>query len=313
MQDGARSAAKVGSSCNFAAQAVFSRHTLLPKENIMPIAAHQVLLGLIILPAVAGAAGATDKTFDQRFSAPAGSELTLVASVGSVVVVGHESRDVTIHADISGADSDSVRIDAQQHGSSIEVNARSPSGGWLRLSAPEIRFTIQIPRDCAVDLRTGGGGIEVRDLKAAVQERSAGGSVAARDITGAVTLHTSGGDIAVEHVTGELDLHTSGGGIDVSDVDGSISSHTSGGPIRIDARSNRGITAFTSGGPITVRLPADARADIDAVTTGGGISSKLSMSRTDVRDSDRLKGQINGGGDQIALHTSGGGIEITAR
>ncbi len=279
----------------------------------MPVTAHKVLLGLIIIPAATVTAWSADKAFDQRFSAPTGGELTLRATTGSVSVAGHDSRDVTIHADISGTDADSVRIDAQQHGSSIDVNAHGPSGGWLHLSGPEIRFTIEVPRDCAVDLTTGGGGIEVRDLKAGVQEKSAGGSVAARDVTGAVTLRTSGGDIAVAHITGELDLHTSGGAIDISDVDGAINSHTSGGPIRIDARANHGISATTSGGPISLRLPADARADIDAVTTGGGISSKLSMSRTDVLDSNRLKGQINGGGDQIALHTSGGGIVITAR
>jgi hypothetical protein len=279
----------------------------------MPFSSHKTLLGLIILPVVTGTAWAADRTFDQRFSAPTGSELTLDTTAGSVSVAGHDGREVTIHADIAGAKADSVRIDAKQHGSSIEVDSHAPTGGWLRLSGPEVHFVIEVPRDCAVDLTTGGGVIEVRDLTAAVREKSAGGSVAARDITGAVALNTSGGGITVAHVTGDLDLHTSGGSIDVSDVDGAIRSQTSGGGIRIDVRANHGINASTSGGPISLSLPAAARADIDARTIGGGVSSKLTMSRTDTSDPDRLKGQINGGGDQIVLHTSGGSIDISTR
>jgi hypothetical protein len=276
----------------------------------MPVITRNVLCGVFLAVGVAGTAWASDKQFDQHFTAQPGSEVRLRTDVGSISVVGHDTRDVSIHADVTGNGAEEVEIEAQQHGTEIEINGHAPG---FHLNTPQVRFTLEIPRDCATDLKTSGSGIEVRGLNAAVRGNTSGSAIQAQDIKGAVTLHSSGGAIAATHVTGDLNLDTAGGSITLADVDGAIRAQTSGGGVHVDARSNHGIAVTTAGGSITLQVPADTRADVDASTSGGHVRLQLPLTRTDLSESTRLKGQIGGGGDQIVLHTSGGGIEISAR
>ncbi|HWW20655.1 MAG TPA: hypothetical protein VNZ06_07610, partial [Steroidobacteraceae bacterium] len=80
----------------------------------------------------------------------------------------------------------------------------------------------------------------------------------------------------------------------------------------VQARSNHGIVLSTSGGPIRLMIPSDTHGTLDAETSGGHVRSQIPLSVTELSESNHLRGQINGGGDRISLHTSGGGIEIAA-
>jgi hypothetical protein len=57
-------------------------------------------------------------------------------------------------------------------------------------------------------------------------------------------------------------------------------------------------------------IPADTRGNLDAETSGGRVRTQIALSTTELSETNRLRGQINGGGNSISLHTSGGGIEI---
>jgi hypothetical protein len=58
---------------------------------------------LLPLAWVASASIAADNTFDKHFDAPAGGRLSVDTDDGSVAVVGHDSRDITIHVETEGA------------------------------------------------------------------------------------------------------------------------------------------------------------------------------------------------------------------
>lgn len=278
------------------------------------------------------AALAGQRTYDKTLNAPAGGGFTLDADVGSVSVVGHDAPEVIIHADIEGSESflNDLHIDTEQTSSGVTIKARAHTGwsGWFNFGSSRVQFTIQVPRNYPVDVRTSGGGIEVRDLNAPVRGKTSGGGINVRNVTGPVNMHTSGGGVEADHLggpailsssggpidvsdsTGNLDLNTSGGGINVQNDDGTIDAHTSGGPIRAELRSNRGITLSTSGGGITLLLPQNTRGTIDAATSGGRVTCDFPVTSTHFGDSDHLQGAIAGGGPPISLHTSGGGIHI---
>lgn len=276
---------------------------------------------------------AAQRTYDKTLNAPPGGGLTLDADVGSVSVVGHDARAVIVHADLEGSQSflDRLHIDTEQTPSGVTITAhvdRSGWSDWFNFGSSRVRFTIEVPRNYPVDLRTSGGGIDVRDLNAPVRGKTSGGGISIRNVASPVSMHTSGGSVEAEHLngpadlsssggpidvsdsTGNLELRTSGGGISIQNDDGAVRAHTSGGGIRAELRSNHGIDLSTSGGSITLLLPKNTNGSIDAETSGGSVTSDLPVTTTHFGGHNSLQGTLGGGGAQISLHTSGGGIHI---
>lgn len=255
---------------------------------------------------------AAQRTYDNRLNAPPGGQLTFQADVGSVSVAGSDAPEVVIHADLEGSESflSDFHITAERTSSGVTISARKSHGGWFNTGPTRVRFTIEVPRSYPVDLRTAGGAIDVRDLNASVRAATSGGGIDAERIKGSTDLSTSGGRINVADSTGDLSLRTSGGGIRIRNEDGRVDGHTSGGSIWAEFPANHGINLSTSGGAITVLLPEDTHASVDAETTAGRVTSDFPLSATEIADASHLRGAIGGGGAPISLHTSGGSIHL---
>ncbi len=214
----------------------------------------------------------------------------------------------------------------------------------------DVRFVIAVPETFDVDLKTAGGSIRVADLTGAVKARTSGGSLKLGQIRGPVQGHTSGGSIHVAGCQGSVRVETSGGGIEIGEGNGDLAASTSGGSIHLrrfqgDVRvhtSGGGITAEqvegnleattsggsisavlarqptgncrleTSGGNITVKLPPTAALNVEARTSGGRVTTELPVATTVVGEQPRtrLEGKLNGGGQDLVLHTSGGSIHL---
>jgi len=290
---------------------------------------------MLILAALLGTtvALAGQRTFDKRLDAPSGGRLIFDADVGSVAVVGSDGSQVVVHADLEGSDSflNRLHVSAEQTSSGVTVSLRMDHSGWfgwLNTGWNRVEFTIEVPRNYPVDLRTAGGGLDVRKLNAWVRGKTSGGGIHVQDVAGNVDVHTSGGGISAERVngqanlstsggsidasdsTGDLDLDTSGGGIRIQNDNGKVDAHTSGGSIQAELQSNQGITLETSGGGITLQIPQTTRASIDAETSGGDVTSDIPVTTTGTVSGDHLHGSLGGGGPPISLRTSGGSIRI---
>lgn len=269
------------------------------------------LLVIIAVPLAASAALAAQQSFDKRFTVLPGGHLTLETDVGSVAIVGRDTHEVVIHAQMS--DSDHLQIAAEQDSSGVSVTGHVTEHHWLNwwnFSSTHVQFTIDVPRDYSVQIKTSGGSLDVRNLTASLKGRTAGGSVTIRDVTGPIDAYTSGGRIDVDHSTGDLDVRTSGGSIDIKSIDGRVKAETSGGGIHAEVRGNRGVYLTTSGGTITLLLPEQVRATLDAQTSGGRTESAIPLSSTELDERSHLRGAINGGGEPIFLRTSGGSIHV---
>lgn len=218
--------------------------------------------------------------------------------------------------------------------------------GWGGNSL-KVEYRITVPQEFDVDLKTSGGSIRVEDLEGEVFAKTSGGSLHFGDIQGNVKGKTSGGSITLEGSRGDADVHTSGGSIRLGDVDGRVLANTSGGSITIDqargdveastsggsirvdevqgriraSTSGGSVKAYisqqptgdcrltTSGGRVDVYLADGIGVDVDAHSSGGRASSDFTMD--DARLSkNTLRGKINGGGPQLYLRSSGGGVSI---
>ena len=70
----------------------------------------------------------------------------------------------------------------------------------------------------------------------------------------------------------------------------------------------------TTNGGVTVRIPPDSKADLQATCTNGGIDvTGLELDVEGERTRRRLDGRLNGGGPRIDVSTTNGAIEIRGK
>jgi DUF4097 and DUF4098 domain-containing protein YvlB len=227
---------------------------------------------------------------------------------------------------------------------------RQEENGWRSShhNRNEAKYTIRVPARFKVKLNTAAGGVAVRDvtgdcdvhtsggslrlerLQGPLDGRTSGGGIRIADCVGAISIHTGGGAIDVAGGGGSLEGRTSGGGVTVKAFDGPVSVGTSGGGIAIE-KANGKVRASTSGGPIhavltsplpgdvtlstsgggvTVKVPEAAAFNVYAEASGGGVKCDLPVTVQGKIGIGRLKGAVNGGGPDVQLHSSGGGIRI---
>jgi hypothetical protein len=282
---------------------------------------------------------AAQRTFDQHFNAPPGGQLTLNTDVGTVLIAGRDDRGLLVHVDMSGSDGFLARLQvtAVQNAQGVTVTGHMahPSvldwwfDSWFDLGRHKVLYTVSVPRDYPVNIHTSGGGLDVRHLNASVHGTTSGGHVTLRDVRGSIyartsgggidaadlagptQLRTSGGSIEVAGCTGDLDAETAGGGIHLERIDGKVRAETAGGSVDAELLANRGVSLITSGGSISLLLPANVQGSIDAHTSGGRAESALAV-RSEIVSRNELRGTINGGGEPIFLRTSGGSIHVRA-
>lgn len=273
-------------------------------------------LALSLLVLATGCAGAAEKTFDRTFTVSPNGSLVVEADGASVKVSGNDTNQVTVHMVARGSQENlaNVNLDASQQGDQVVVvMKRQTKGSWFNWSwNGDGNIVVTVPQKFATNVKTGGGSVELKDTAGAATLRTSGGDVVAKNLNGNLEARTSGGGIHAETIRGDVDASTSGGDVRLLSIDGKISARTSGGGVDCSlVGPNRGISVSTSGGSIKLTLPRATTGDVDAKTSGGSITTELPVATTEVQEG-RLKGSLNGGGQPIEVHTSGGGISLRA-
>jgi DUF4097 and DUF4098 domain-containing protein YvlB len=272
-------------------------------------------LAIAIILMAASSADAAEKTFDRTFAVSPGGVLTVDADSASVQVSGGDTNQVIVHMTARASEEElaSMKLDAVQNGNEVTVTARrKEKGSWFNWRSwnNEGQIQVTVPRRYTVSVRTGGGSVELRGTTGPAKLNTSGGDVSAKNVTGDVELRTSGGTIHVDTIRGDVDADTSGGDVKLLQVDGKIRGNTSGGSVRCSlVGTNRGISVRTSGGDIEVTVPRATTGNVEATTSGGEITSDLPIATTSVKEG-RLAGSLNGGGQPINAHTSGGSIRL---
>lgn len=230
----------------------------------------------------------------------------------------------------------------------VRSKAKSKVNWWRGPSKTEAKYTIRVPDQFNAHLRTAGGSVKVQGLAGTVDAGTSGGPMTMTKITGPLTAKTSGGSIQTADCKGTIKVATSGGPISVTGGDGSFAGETSGGSVQIkgfhgpvkagssggpinienvagavDASTSGGsvsasltsdpleaVRLSSSGGGITVRVPEKAAFELDASTSGGSVRCELPVTVTGKVERSRLRGPVNGGGQTVYLHTSGGNVEV---
>lgn len=209
-----------------------------------------------------------------------------------------------------------------------------------------ISYEVSVPQQTSVNARTGSGGVEIGDLRGAVEAssgsggivvgrvagpvvastgsggievagaaslkaRSGSGSIKAAAIGGGATANTGSGSVRIAQTgKGDLDVSSSSGDIVVTGVDGAARVSASSGGIEVEGRPAAPWNIHTSSGGVTLRIPADAAFDLDAHVSSGRIDSAHPITMTGRIDRRRLQGKVRGGGALVEVRSSSGGIRI---
>ncbi len=285
--------------------------------------------GLALLVPFAASADTVERTFQVS----AGGRLEIDTDLGRIDVREGSPGTVRIvvEREVRGGDDDDFELDFEQSGNTVRVTGEKPdSWGWGGWNRYRVAYKVEVPRDFDVQLETSGGDVSVASLDGDVDCRTSGGDVELADVGGRVDCRTSGGDIEVGTVTGAVMAKTSGGDIHIGRSGGSVIAKTSGGDVTIDEVFGQ-VEATTSGGNVRARLADQPRADcklttsggrielavdpsisadIDASTSGGRVHVDFPVSVSGSLSKTRLNAELNGGGPQIYLRTSGGSIHI---
>ncbi|HEX2121350.1 MAG TPA: DUF4097 family beta strand repeat-containing protein [Thermoanaerobaculia bacterium] len=253
------------------------------------------LLVLTLTLFLAGTAGAVTltETIDRTLAVRPGATVALSNVNGRITISSWDQPRVRILAkkEVDG-DRDEARsvmkelkVEIQQRDGGVVVTTHYPRRNdhgsifdWLlgnHVDA-EVRYELTVPRTMNVDVRNTNGSIYLAG------------------VAGRHELGTTNGKIEVERCSGSVNASTTNGGIRAE-----LTRVAKGQAMRLE----------TTNGRIEVEVPSDLAADVDAGTTNGSIKTDLPITTTRF-SRNSLRGTINGGGTQLRLRTTNGGIEI---
>jgi DUF4097 and DUF4098 domain-containing protein YvlB len=256
-----------------------------------------LFLFVLGLSTAAFAGDEVTETIERTLNVRPGTALEVDNVNGSLTITAWDQPRVRIHAvkKVSARNEEAarealaaLRVEIEQTDRVIRVDTHYPKrgdssvldmlfGGGENVNS-SVKYEINVPRSMNVEADTVNGSIRVEG------------------ISGEIDLDTTNGKIAVANCSGSVDASTTNGGIDVE-----LTAVTAGKEMSFE----------TTNGRISLAVPSNLGAEINAATTNGSVRSDLPLvthrfSRTS------LKGTLNGGGPEIKLRTTNGGIEIRA-
>jgi hypothetical protein len=319
-----------------------------------------IIRGIIVLMLTARwALAKSEENIVEQVDAGSGGNLVVDVGFGSVDIAPGTDDKVSIDAhrmiDLNDEASEKRFLEEgpiviNKEGNTVIVRARrNDHKNWSSRGTMEMdaKYTLRVPKDFNLDLRTGGGGISVAEVSGQVKAstsggklklaklhglidaKTSGGSITMGDCEGPLVVKTSGGNINGTGGSGSLDARTSGGSVEVWDFKGETLVRTSGGNLRLEHIAGK-ISGETSGGTITASLvspvpgdvdlsssagsivlnvPTNAAINIDARAPAGSVWHSLPIDATR-SEHEELRGAMNGGGKSVILRANSGSVSL---
>jgi len=269
----------------------------------------------LLLASCLAVSAETEDKINKHFTVEPGGTLIVDVDFGSIDVSAKATGEVVAEVirKISRGNKDDEEaflaghpVTFSQDGNTITIRSRAQSKrsqsshGRQRT---EGKYSITVPAQFNVQLKTSGGRIALNHLDGSAKAETSGGAIEVSRGAGSLQGYTSGGPVQVK---------TDGGGIEIENVTGKVEGSTSGGSIsaRFSSPLRDEVKLKTSGGGVTVRVPENSAFDLDASTSGGTVRSDLAVSTIGKRAPNKLRGAVNGGGKPVVLYTSGGSIHL---
>ena len=260
---------------------------------------------------------------EKRFEVTGRPELTLSTFDGSVEVRPWDRSEVLIVVERRAGSRDgveSIDVDVEQDGDRIRLAARNQPDSAFDWSfrGRSASLIVNVPADSDLQARTGDGALDVEGLTGRVDLRSGDGTIRGRRLAGELKLATGDGPINLTDSSGNLNAQTGDGSVSVEGALTSVRVHTGDGTVTMavarGSETTGDWTIATGDGSVTLELPDDFNADLDAHTGDGRISVEdLRVNVSGHMGKNRLRGQLGAGGASLRIRTGDGSITLRRR
>lgn len=260
---------------------------------------------------------------EKRFTVSGTPELRLTTFDGSIEIQAWDKPDVLIEIEKRGATKeavDGIKVESTQKGNQIELEVKQPRSESFRgigfYQSTSARLVVQVPKESNIWARSGDGSIKIERISGKLELRTGDGSIRASDVRGELTLNTGDGSVTVDGGEGRLDLNTSDGGVNVEGSFSALKLHTGDGSIVYRAPSGTTMAddweITTGDGGVTLYLPREFGADLDAHTGDGAIRNELEVSDASGGEINKrtVRGRLGSGGKLLRVRTGDGSIRL---
>jgi DUF4097 and DUF4098 domain-containing protein YvlB len=128
-----------------------------------------------------------------------------------------------------------------------------------------------------------------------------------------LSLQSTNGGISIKNVQSEIRFRTVNGGVQLSGLAGSVEGSTSNGGIKVDLDGTtwqgQGLDVSTSNGGVTLRIPGDYSAHLEAGTVNGGLNIDFPIT-VQGRLGRTISTDLGSGGPTLRVKTNNGGVRI---
>lgn len=221
---------------------------------------------------------------------------------GSVKVSAWDKPEVTITAVKTAIDKQAlggIRFSAAQRGDAVTIETKFTQalrvirlgGTHMHTKGAYVELEIIVPRNANLRVTSGNGPLSVAG------------------VSGEANLRTEHGPIDVSNGRGRLSAFTNNGLVSIVDFEGEVDASEMGRDGMVLEGRFAQLTALTGGGPISLALPVDFNANIEANTrnvVNEGLNSTEEPSST--REVRRLK--LGKGGPLFKLRTNSGTLTL---
>jgi hypothetical protein len=288
---------------------------------------HLPLLAFLAAGTVAlVAAEAQSRDYDWSGVIPARATLRVATGSGNVTVTRAPGATARVRGQVRRAgNGEAIRFEMVRSGQDVIVCAlytprstctaegiRDESYRGSRNARAD--FTVELPAGVVMSASSGSGDVDVSGAMAMVRASTGNGDVRVGTGAAEVSASTGNGSVRVEGALGGVRASSGNGRIDIATAAGPVTASSGNGDIRVSMAALRtpGDLSFSSGnGDITLRLPGDLGADLDASTGSGSIQSDFEVRTTGRITRHRLRGTIGDGGRKLRASTGSGSISLT--
>jgi hypothetical protein len=260
---------------------------------------------------------------EKRFTVSGVPELKLTTFDGAIDIRSGDGKTVLVEVEKRGPTPNAIeqlKVETTQNGNQIEVSVKRPARdveffGFHGMSSTA-KLVVTMPRHGNVIARSGDGSIRIEHVTGRLELRTGDGSIRATGIGGQITLATGDGSVTLDDAEGDVDVDTGDGSVSVAGKLGIVKLHTGDGSITFRAepgttmKDNWSLT--TGDGGISVYLPSDFGAQLDAHTGDGTIRNELQIKTDGAGENSRrtVKGQLGEGGKTLRIRTGDGSVRL---
>lgn len=292
---------------------------------------------LFMIATLAGAqAKAMTEEYSKSYTVSGPATVRINADESNVRVITSDTDQVEFRVTSEGFSAIKIggklRIDSRQSGNEVELSVRMSPQLTLLLNTKRFNTEVRMPKNADLRIETGDGRVELSNLNGNIVVHTSDGAIHASQLTGSMELRTRDGDIIADSLTGAIRLHSGDGKIDGTDLDGKCeasgrdgSVHVAGRFDSLDIKSGNGAIVATaqpgskmssrwsiaaSDGSVTLEVPKDIQANLDARTRDGHISLGIPVTADGELDKQFVHGSINGGGPTLFIRSGDGSIHL---